>query len=424
MKRGLALIFGVASLASACGGAPQTAGPSGAGRGASAPAAVDTTGSTAIPEAPQGPSFDPETARRLDEAHAAAASGDLEGARRLYEQAAASDPSAAEPHYNLGVLAERQGDDVGARRYYKQALDVRPDFGPAVTAIANVMLRKGDSAGALAFAEGQLARAPEANGLRNAVSRLRLINGDVDGAIRDATLVLRTDEKNTDAMKVLAGGYFRQKKFELAVAILRSAEANDPADPEVQAKLARAHLALDEKPRARLALEKAVALPGGASAEVYNDLGLLYHEAGDYAGAEGMFRQALARHPQFLAAQVNLGNSLKGQQKYAEADAAMKRALEANPTSGDVLFNLGILYLDGQIPGLEAVARLRQSIDFFGRYKAAPGSRPANDPVDQYVAEANKRLVVEQKKAEAARKDPKPAPPPSAPPPADEGGEK
>ncbi|MCK6571340.1 tetratricopeptide repeat protein [Myxococcota bacterium] len=421
MKVRLILGVGLTLALGACGGAPAPIGGTTGGRTGPAPA-VDTTGATAIPDAPQGPVVNPETARRLDEAHAAAASGDLDGARRLYERIAAEDSTAAEPVYNLGVLAERQGDDVGARRYYKQALDVRPDFGPAVTAIANVMLRKGDASGALAFAEGQLARAPESSGLRNAVSRLRLLSGDVDGAIRDATLVLRADEKNVDAMKVLAGGYFRQKKFELAVAILRSAEANDPADPEIHAKLARAHLALDEKPRARLALEKAVALPGGGSAEVYNDLGLLYHEAGDYAGAEGMFRQALARHPQFLAAQVNLGNSLKGQQKYAEADAAMKRALELGPGSGDVLFNLGILYLDGQIPGIEPLARLQQAIDFFNRYKSAAGARPANDPVEQYIAEANKRVVVEQKKAESARKDPKPAPP-SAPPP-DEGGEK
>ena len=406
----------VAALA-ACGGAPRATGVTST---PAAPVAMDSTGSTRIPEAAAAPVVSPEIAGQLETGEREAASGNLEAARSAYQAAHSADASAPEPLYNLGVLAERQGNDVDARRFYKEALDARPEFGPAVSAIANIMVRKGDAAAALSFAQERLGRAPESSSLRNAVARLRLLNGDVDGAIRDATLVLRADEKNTEAMKVLGAGYARQSKHELAIAVLGSASANDPMDPEIFAKIARSHLALDEKPQARQRLEKAIALPGGASAEVYNDLGLIYHEAGDFAGAEAMFRQALSRHPQSLGAQVNLGNSLKGQQRYADADVAMKRALELDSNSADVLFNLGILYLDGQLPGVEPLARLQQAVGFFQRYKQAPGRQAANDPVDQYLAEANKRIVVEQKKSEAARKDPKPAPAPASV----EGGDK
>lgn len=421
MKTQLTIALVALTLTSACGGGPKgKAGPPASGGGASV--AADSSGSTHIPEAAPQATVSPEIAGQLEQGQREAAAGNLDAARRAYESAASTDSSAPEPLYNLGVLAERQGNDVEARRYYKQALDARPEFGPAVTAIAQIMLRKGDAAAALSFAQERLEKAPESTGVRNAVARLKLANNDVAGAIADATAVLRTDERNVEAMKVLGAGYARQGKHELALSVLASASANDPNDPEPYAKMARSHVALNEKPQARLQLEKAVALPGGASAEVYNDLGLIYHEAGDFAGAEGMFRQSLSRHPQFLAAQMNLGNALKGQQKYADADAAMKRALELNPNSGDVLFNLGILYLDGQLPGVEPLSRLQQAVDFFQRYKQAPGRPAANDPVDQYIAEANKRIVVEQKKAEAARKDPKPAPAPA--PASADGGEK
>lgn len=407
---------------SACGGAPKTPAPAPA-LPAGAEGRVDTTGSTAIPNAPAAPGVSPQIAGQLEEGQREAAAGNVASARAAYESAARTDPSAPEPHYNLGVLAEREGNDTEARKHYKAALDARADFGPAVTAIGLIMARKGDTGGALAFAQERLNKAPESAGLRNAVARLKLLSGDPAGAIRDATLVLRTDEKNVEAMKILASGHARQGKHELAAAILRSAQALDGNDPEIFAKLARAYVALDEKPKARAVLEKAVALPGGASAEVYNDLGLIFHEAGDFAGAEGMFRQALSRHPQFLAAQLNLGNALKGQQKYAEAEAAMKRALELNPSSGDVLFNMGILYLDGQLPDLAPVARLQQALDFFQRYKQTPARPAGPDPVDTYIAEANKRIEVEKKKAESARKDPKPAPAPASDA-APEGGEK
>jgi Flp pilus assembly protein TadD len=118
------------------------------------------------------------------------------------------------------VLAERQGNDVEARRYYKQALDARPEFGPAVTGIAQIMLRKGDAAAALSFAQERLEKAPDSTGVRNAVARLKLANNDVPGAIADATTVLRADEKNVEAMKVLGAGYARQGKHELAIAVL------------------------------------------------------------------------------------------------------------------------------------------------------------------------------------------------------------
>jgi tetratricopeptide (TPR) repeat protein len=122
-----------------------------------------------------------------------------------------------------------------------------------------------------------------------------------------------------------------------------------------------------------------------------------------------MFRTALQRWPGILAARVNLGNALKGEQKYAEADAVLRDALEQAPKSADVLYNLAILYLDGQIPGMEPIARLERALAYFEQYRQVVPKAGANDPVDQYVAEAQKRIDVEKKKAAQARQAPKPA---------------
>jgi tetratricopeptide (TPR) repeat protein len=208
-------------------------------------------------------------------------------------------------------------------------------------------------------------------------------------------------------MRNLAEAYALQGKFELAIAILTNALALEPEDPSLLGRMAIAHLKLGERPKARAALEKAIALPGGATAEIYNNLGLVYHEAGDFVGAEDLFRKALARWPAMLPARVNLGNALKGQQKYAEADAVLRDALQQSPRSSDALYNLGILYLDGQIPGMEAVARLERALAYFEQYRQVAASKPAGDPVEQYVAEAQKRIDVEKKKAAQARQAPK-----------------
>ena len=369
----------------------------------------DTMGATGIkPALPEsGPKVSPEAQRDLKAGEAAAASGDVAAARGHFEQAARADGGAAEAHYNLGILAEREDRPADARRSYEAALSARPEFGPAVVAIAYQMLREGDKGSAMSYAEGRLAQSPQSNDLKNAVSRLRLLTGDIERAIRESTLVLRVDEKNVDAMKVLAAGYAKQNKHELAIAILRNAQALDASDPEIFAKVARSYQALDEKPKARAALEAAVKLNGGGSAETYNDLGVMYHEAGDFVGAESMFVEALKRWPTMVAAQLNLGSAFKGQQRYAEAESAMKHALKLSRSSGDILFNLGILYLDGQFAEIDAVTRLERAVEYFEKYKQAPGRPAGNDPVDQYVAEANKRIEVEKKKAASQRQAPK-----------------
>ena len=322
------------------------------------------------------------------------------------------------------MLAEWQGRPDAARAHYRDALTHDPTFGPALIAHGRLLIRAGDPAAALRLARDHLARAPTHPALRNAYNRLRLdTDREVDQVEADSKAVLRDDEKNVDAMINLAATYHRTDRHELAIAILDNARALAPADPEILTWKALAHQALGEDQKARFTLEEATALPGGATAEIHNNLGLIYHAAGDYIGAEAQFRRALARWPDMLAARINLGNALKGQQRFADADAALQQALARAPRDPDVLYDLGILYLDGQLPDLTPVDRLGRALAFFERYQQTPEGRAADDPVVDYIEEARKRIEVEQKRAEQQRSVPKspppaPAPPPGAPPPA------
>lgn len=387
-----------------CGGSPPAPPPPSVSAAAPAPAPPAT------PAVPAAPALDP--AAIIADGERAAAAGDLSTAEARFRQAAALDAKLPQAPYDLGVLAEWQGRYDDAARRYEDALRADPEFGPAVVALGRLRLRSGDASGALEIARRQLARAPKSAPLQNALNRLRIDAGrEVEQVEAGSKAVLRDDEKNVEAMINLAWAYHAQGRHELAVAILDNARAIDEGDPEILHRKALAHQALGEDIKARMALEKATLLPGGASAEVYNNLGLIYHAAGDFAGAEAQFRKALARWPDMLAARVNLGNALKGQQRFAEADAALQAALDQAPRDPAVLYNLGILYLDGQLPDIPALARLERSLAFFERYKQTAGALDDDDPVDSYIEEARKRIEVEQKRAAQQRTAPK-APPP------------
>ncbi|MCA9543553.1 MAG: tetratricopeptide repeat protein [Myxococcales bacterium] len=350
----------------------------------------------------------------LEQARAAAGNGDVGGALSALKAAAEDSPGLVEVHYNLGIVSEWMGRVSTAQKHYATALRIDPEHTATVVALARLRARAGDIAGAVAEARSHLERKPDSLRLRNAYDRVRLLQrGQASDVAKTATAVLRKDEKNADAMVNLAMANIDMGRQELALAILENVKPLQPQNPEVLVLQAIAHDRLGEDRRARAALEQAISLPGGGSAEAHNNLGLLYHEAGDFTGAEEQFRKALLRWPDMLSAHVNLANALKGQQRFGEAQQTLKRALAIAPNSPEVAYNTGILYLDGQLPELEAINRLEQAIGFFEKYKQLAGDgRKADDPVDSYIDEAKKRIEVEQKRAEQMRRAAKtPAPP-------------
>ena len=164
---------------------------------------------------------------------------------------------------------------------------------------------------------------------------------------------------------------------------------------------------MDEKLNARLVLEEAVSLPQGASAEVYNNLGVIYHVAGDFSGAEIQFRKALARWPDMVGAHINLANALKAQQRFQEARTSLGKAQTLDPSNATVAYTLGILLMDGTFPSLNDIERFNLSIEHMEDYKSRSTDLAKDDPVHAYIEEAKKRIKLAQDAAKEAAQESK-----------------
>lgn len=84
-------------------------------------------------------------------------------------------------------------------------------------------------------------------------------------------------------------------------------------------------------------------------------------EAGDFAGAESSFEQAIQIFPDFAEAYVNLGLLLEKRGKMESAEACYRRAIELNCEYSQPHLNLGVL-LAKQKRFIEAEAAYRQAI--------------------------------------------------------------
>jgi superkiller protein 3 len=95
--------------------------------------------------------------------------------------------------------------------------------------------------------------------------------------------------------------------------------------------------------RAIQAYQKAIEL-NPAYVEAYNNLGIIYQEAGDLDRALQVYRKATEINPQYEKAYNNLGILLLLKGRLEEATEAFQKALTINPNNVESLINLGVLF--------------------------------------------------------------------------------
>jgi len=82
--------------------------------------------------------------------------------------------------------------------------------------------------------------------------------------------------------------------------------------------------------------------PGHAAAHI--NLGTLYYNRQDFAGAEKHYRAAVEADPRYALAYFDLGNVLDETGRFVEAASAYKTAIQLAPTYADAHYNLALAY--------------------------------------------------------------------------------
>ena len=356
-----------------------------------------------VPPKPKAPErvADPAVRQAFDDAMRAALGGDSDAAIAQLQRALERNPNLPWAHFDLGALYERKGQDDAALGEYRKAMDAEPGFGAAAMAEARLLLRKKRIGEADADLRNRIQAHPDALGLRVALVFALVQEGQLEGAMTEAKKVLKVDEKNTDAMFQLATVYYKQHKYELAEMVLKNANAIRPDDPQIHNALGFVHIALEAKAQAFEDFKQAAALSPDF-VEAHNNLGALYNEAQDYPSAVKELELAVRDAPDFLGARLNLGNAYRGNQQYEKAQSEYQRVLQLHPNDKDALFNLAVLYFDGEFAGVSAMDRLSKAGQYFDQYRAAGGDDPK---VDQYKKDLAKLLDKEKRRLEREEKD-------------------
>ena len=246
---------------------------------------------------------------------------------------------------------------------------------------------------------------------------------DADTALREAKEALKIDATSVDAAAYYAFAYYHKKQYDTAELVLDDVFKRDTAKKNAGIYYVYG-LVYDHTNRpeqAVLAFKKAVELnPNFASALV--NLGVHQLQNKQYAEAQITFERLTKEFNRSDAITLSsLGSAYRGHAAdypagsgdrntlITQAEAAYRKATQANPNYGPAYFNLAMLYLDADpFPSgggtLDTMQRLNAVKDFLDKYKNMPGVDMKL--YDERMKDVNKSIKREEKRRKKAGKTP------------------
>jgi len=320
--------------------------------------------------------------------------GDLDGARVQYEKAAAADPKSPHAHYALGTIHERLWAAQQADMAYRRALTVAPSFTPARVALARLAMAAGAPDRAVAELNAGLAQSDDKALLHTALSLAHGAAGRFEQATKAAQDALKVDSNFRPAMVALATNQERARHTDLALYTLEGilsgfGPGNPPRDPKNAEALERrgAILAARSKRGPAMAdFEAALAArPDLVPARLY--LAIYMLEAGNAQGALEHLEVAVRFDPRNVAARLALGDAYRLLGRVTDAERELAWVIKARPKLAEPHYNLGLLYLTSDVPGVSPAAAALKAIQHFETYRVrAPRGGP--DDVDELITRA------------------------------------
>ncbi|MBI5201207.1 MAG: tetratricopeptide repeat protein [Elusimicrobia bacterium] len=318
-------------------------------------------------------------------------------AREYFEKYLATNPeNAAEAHYQLGILEQRDGGLEKAIEHLKNAIAINPDSFQARLTLAQVYEAKKDTDAALGEFLAILDRDPENVALRNHIGEVYFMRGELEkseehfrhasnsaadnpttclwlailaeqrGDFNQAAAELAKSAalKDEAALNLRLSYYLTQaNRIKEAVRALEEAHKKWPDNDDVAYFLALGYDDLKETDKAADLLKELLkARPDFRDARF--QLGALYEKHNRMDDAEREFRALIEQRPNDASSLNYLGYSLSDRGlKLEEAQTMIARAVQIDPTNGAYRDSLGWCYFK-QGRNAEAKAELETAIKY------------------------------------------------------------
>ena len=306
--------------------------------------------------------------------------------------------------YNAAVSAERAKNEEQAEQLYLQCLGERPDYGPCLINLVYMYHRQGRPDQSALMLQEALEKQGDRAGPHVAAATKAFIDRDFKKLEKECKQAIAYDERNIPAMYLMARMFFAQEKFETAKFALENALVLEPGNALLQLWLGHTFMRFDDYTQAELAYEKASRLRPDLD-EAQENYGLLLLRADRFQAAVRHLEAAVALTPQKAETSLHLANAYRASKRYEEAEDYYMKAFELNQELVGVHYNLGLMYMDNEIPGMDYLERLNKAQERFDLY--AQAEQPVtkeNERLPEFQKTVKKRIRKETKKRQRAER--------------------
>lgn len=268
--------------------------------------------------------------------------------------------------YNQGLAMRALGRKPEARPLFEQAIRLKPDYIEPRFGLAS--LEDSTPAGrqrAMTYYETVFRLKPDYPPAYFHLAQLHADSGNPSAAEQAYRKAIQFNPQYLKARYNLGLLLLAQKRWNDARAEFEWVIKHDPQNAESYFNLARASYSQKETLRAIREYRTALDLRKGDYPEAELNLGLVYASQDKYADAEAAYRRALRLRPAYPEAWYNLGVNLLRQKKLDDARSAFETALRHDPRYEQAWFNLGLVH-----------TRARRSQAAIDAYRAALAIRP------------------------------------------------
>jgi len=306
---------------------------------------------------------------------------DYAAAVPLLEKVVAAEPTAALPHFDLGVAYSQLKRNPEAIEEFRRAISLDPNFPPAhlnlglllldsdpaaaaasferaaqllpgqvrpVFLAAEALERAGKRAEAIAQYRAAVTLAPKDDSILIGLAGALLADGQFAAAESTYREALALKPDSAPAQFGLAESLLRQKKTADAADLLKNYLQNAPDDR--QARFERA-VALQDLSRLDESLSELDRLDTGAAptAENLKLRGSIYMQQKKWTDAAAAFAKALASSPDDAQLHLWMGHTKMELHDYLAAQTELNRSLQLTPANPEALGELAsVYYLSGQ----------------------------------------------------------------------------
>jgi len=324
--------------------------------------------------------------------------GRIEEGRDALMKAVDTGAAGALAYFNLAVAEYRLGDSFSAGENARVAVQLSGRSDKSVNLYSQIMLSAGKPHVLRSVLDDLVEGDPDSVAVENMVARAKIAQGKAADGLRHASNLLKKDQTNVEVMKTIARAYLAMKRNEAASLVMHQT-LELKRDAEVLDMLGQMSARKGKGREAIVYFKEALDLDSNLI-DARNNLGVLYHEAGDYTSAAAEFKVALAQLPDYSIAHMNLGNSYRKLLQFEKAEKAYRAAIEIESNCADCYFNLGVNALENKGIGKDEPGHYRKAIEYFTRYKEIRGGPPGrDDKVEKYLDEARRMSEYLEKEA-------------------------